>query len=145
MRKFHTILVLIATILVASCSGKPEKTIAKTVFNSNVIEVIDFHSTHRCVTCIEIEANTKYTLETFFADELQSGKITFKVINVDLKENEAIAEAYEAYGTALFLNVVTNGVQNKIDLTDFAFINGSDKEIFSAELKTKLENELIKI
>jgi hypothetical protein len=145
MKKNHSILVLIATILLVACSGKSEKTIAETELKSNVIEVIDFHSTHRCMTCNAIEANTKYTLETFFADELQSGKITFKVINVDLKENESIAQAYEAYGTSLFLNVVINGAANKIDLTEFAFTNGNDKDTFSSELKAKLENELTKM
>jgi hypothetical protein len=40
----------------------------------NHIEVIDFYGTHRCVTCKAIEANTRFTLNTYFADELKNGK-----------------------------------------------------------------------
>lgn len=66
----------------------------------------------------------------------------FKTINVDEKQNYKIAEAYEATGTAIFLNVIVNGKEKHIDLTDFAFLKGMEKEAFVAELKTKLEVEL---
>lgn len=106
------------------------------------IEVLDFHSTHRCMTCNAIEASTKYTLETYFAEEINNGKITFQIINVDDKNNEKIAEKFEAAGTALILNVIKNGKETKIDLTEFAFMKGNDKEAFSKDLKSKLEAEL---
>ncbi|HAW52939.1 MAG TPA: hypothetical protein DCX54_11525 [Flavobacteriales bacterium] len=106
------------------------------------IEVLDFHSTHRCATCIAIESNTRYTLDTFFNKELKEGKITFRIINVDKKENEKIAESYGAYGTALFLNVIRDGKETRIGLTNFAFLKGNDREAFSNELKSKVESEL---
>lgn len=106
------------------------------------IEVIDFHSTNRCMTCNAIEANTKYTLDTFFSDELKDGKITFKIINVDKAENEKIAENFEATGTSLFLNVIKNGKEKHIDLTNFAFANGRNQDEFSKELKVKINEEL---
>ena len=67
---------------------------------------------------------------------------TFQVINVDEKKNEKIAENFEASGTALFLNVIRNGKETQINLTDFAFMNGNDKETFSKELKSKIGTEL---
>lgn len=94
------------------------------------------------MTCNAIEANTRYTLETFFAPELKEDKITFQVINVDKKENEKIAEKFEASGTSLFLNVIKNGKETQINLTDFAFMKGNNQEAFSKELKAKLEREL---
>ncbi|VAW25683.1 hypothetical protein MNBD_BACTEROID04-1728 [hydrothermal vent metagenome] len=136
--------ILVVSIVLFSCSGKTpskkETVIAKKV--ANKIEVIDFYSTHRCVTCKAIEANTKYTLDTYFSSELKNGKITFQTINVDKEENYKIAEEYEATGTALFLNVIVNGKEKHIDLTDFAFIKGMEKEVFSTELKSKLDTEL---
>ncbi|WP_396603321.1 nitrophenyl compound nitroreductase subunit ArsF family protein [Algibacter sp. R77976] len=112
-----------------------DKTISK-------IEVLDFHSTHRCMTCNAIEANTKYTLDTFFSDELKAEKITFQVINVDEEANEKLAEKFEASGTALILNVIKNGKETKIDLTEFAFMEGNDQEIFSKTLKSKIDTQL---
>ncbi|WP_417885083.1 nitrophenyl compound nitroreductase subunit ArsF family protein [Zunongwangia sp.] len=103
---------------------------------------MNFHYTHRCMTCNAIEANTKYTLNTYFAKELKEDKITFHVINVDVKENEKIAEKFEASGTSLILNVIKNGKETQINLTDFAFMNGNDQEAFSKELKAKIDTEL---
>jgi hypothetical protein len=97
------------------------------------------------MTCKAIEANTKYTLETYFADELKSGKITFQVINLDEKENESLGEKFYASGTSLYLNVIKNGDEKQIDLTQFAFMYGKKKDDFSKKLKQKLEKQLAKI
>lgn len=131
----------IVLILVA-CNGRT-KSKAQTVDQQvSKIEVYDFHSTHRCMTCNAIEANTKYTLDNYFPEELKTDKITFQVINVDEKENEKIAEKFEASGTALILNVIKDGKESKIDLTKFAFMNGNDQAEFSKVLKAKLDTEL---
>ena len=106
------------------------------------IEVIDFHSTHRCVTCNAIEMHTRYTLKKYFVDEMKSGKITFQVINVDKEKNYKLAEKFEASGTSLFLNVIANGKETKIDLTKFAFLKGREKDEFMTGLKEKIEKEL---
>ena len=81
-------------------------------------------------------------LDTYFSKELKDDKITFQVVNVDEKENEKIAEKFEASGTSLFLNVIRNGKETQINLTDFAFMNGNDQEAFSKELKSKIDKEL---
>lgn len=106
------------------------------------IEVIDFHSTHRCITCNAIELHTRYTLKKFFSDELKSGKITFQVINIDKEKNYKVAEKFEASGTSLFLNVISNGKERQVNLTDFAFMKGRQKDVFMDELKTTIEKEL---
>jgi len=94
------------------------------------------------MTCKAIEANTKYTLDTYFANELKSGKIVFKIVNVDKKENEQFAEKFEATGTALFLNVIKDGKEKHVDLTNFAFMNGTDQKTFSDELKQTISLQL---
>ena len=138
--KFFTVLAL--GLILISCNG-PDKSKTTSLDKSvSKIEVLDFHTTHRCMTCNAIEANTKYTLETYFAKELNDDRITFQVINVDEEENEKIAEKFEASGTSLFLNVIKNGKETQINLTDFAFMNGNDQEVFSKELKTKIDKEL---
>lgn len=144
MRKTIKFLSVFAiTILLTACNGQPKKdTNASLDVSISKIEVLDFHSTHRCMTCNAIEKNTKYTLDTFFSEELKADKITFQVINVDEKENEKIAEKFEASGTSLILNVIKKGKETQINLTDFAFMNGNDQEVFSKELKDKIDTEL---
>jgi thiol:disulfide interchange protein len=138
--KFLTVLAI--TIVFTSCNGQDKsKTIASNDTASK-IEVIDFYGTHRCVTCKAIEANAKYTVDTYFADEQKKGTVVFKTVNVDKKENEKLAEKFEAAGTALFLNVIKNGKEKHIDLTDFGFSKGRDQDTFSKELKVKIDTEL---
>jgi len=142
MKKVKIFTVLVICLMLSSCNGQDKNKTTSLDKSISKVEVLDFHSTHRCMTCNAIEANTKYTLETYFAPELKEEKITFQVINVDDKENKKIAEKFEAAGTALFLNVIKKGEENQINLTDFAFMNGNDREAFSKELKAKIETEL---
>lgn len=143
MKKY---LILAVTILsLFSCTEKSKKAEKVNENLTNKVEVIDFHSTHRCMTCNAIEANTKYTLETFFSNELADKSVTFQTVNVDLDENSLIAEKFEATGTSLYLNVIVDGKETVTDLTEFAFMNGNDKETFSKELKEKLTVALEKL
>lgn len=138
--KFFSILAI--SLALISCSNKNKQQVTSVDKSISKIEVLDFHSTHRCMTCNAIEANTKYTLNTYFSKELKDNKIIFLVINVDEKENEKIAEKFEASGTALILNVIKNEIETQINLTDFAFMNGNDQDAFSKELKSKIDVEL---
>lgn len=144
--KKHTILLFLGLgLILFSCKEKIQKENSVNEKLTNKIEVIDFYSTHRCMTCNAIEANTKYTLETYFSNELENNKITFQAINVDEELNFKLAEKFEATGTALFLNIIVEGKETSIDLTEFAFMNGTDQKKFSDELKSKIEAELVKV
>jgi len=134
--KFFTVLAI--SLLLTSCNGQNKTNTTSLDKSISKIEVLDFHSTHRCMTCNA----GKYTLNTYFAKELKDAKITFQVINVDKKENEKIAEKFEASGTALILNVIKNGKETQLNLTDFGFMNGNDQVVFSKELKSKIDTEL---
>lgn len=106
-----------------------KKTNAKSSTVSS-IQIIQFHSENRCVTCNLIEKLTKETLQKYPA-------IPFKLINVDDKKNEKIAEQFEASGTALFLYNTKSSA--KKDLTDFAFMNAKSKP---DKFKKGLEKEI---
>ena len=145
MKKQSILVTMFICIVLFSCKDKAQTEISVIKKVVNKVEVIDFHSTHRCMTCNAIEANTKYTLKKFFPEELKNENITFQVINVDEEENYKIAEKFKAMGTALFLNVIIDGKETPIDLTEFAFMNGNDKEVFSNGLKVKIDKELKKL
>jgi hypothetical protein len=138
--KFFTVLVI--GLILASCNSQDKNQATSLDKSISKIEVFDFHSTHRCMTCNAIEANTKYTLNAYFSEELKDDIITFQVINVDEKENEKIAQKFKASGTALILNVIKQGKETQINLTDFAFMDGNDQDTFSKELKAKIDTEL---
>ncbi len=143
MKQF--IILMIISFIISPILGNAQEKDTLTNSSVNRIEVIDFHSTNRCFTCNAIEANTKFTLDTYFASELESGKITFQTINVDDEINQDIAEHFEASGTSLFLNVIISDKETKINLTNFAFMNGRKQKEFSDELKVKIDSELKKL
>ena len=132
-------------ILFAGCSGnaQPQKTV--TANGAARIEVLDFHTTHRCKTCLTIEQLTKNLLAESYADEMKDGIISFHLINADDEANEAIVEKYLAFGTTLIINTVNEGQESHIDLTSFSFMNAGDEAKFKAGLKKHLDASLQKI
>ena len=69
------------------------------------IEVYHFHATRQCYTCKTVGALAEETVNTYFADELKSGKIVFAHVNIDLPENKALVDKYEAKGSSLLIGV----------------------------------------
>ncbi|MCC7332756.1 MAG: hypothetical protein IT232_09125 [Flavobacteriales bacterium] len=123
---FATLMILLFT----ACNSEAQNTKQTSSSNADVkIEVIQFHSEHRCMTCNKIETLTKETLKAY-------PNIPFSLVNVDDKKNEKKAEQFEATGTALFLYNPKTG--KKKDLTDFAFMNAGNQEKFIEGLKKEI-------
>ena len=120
--------------LLSACNSNAQQNKQVAAKKAVAIEVIQFHSEHRCMTCLKIEKLTKATLAKHFTN------VPFKLINADDKANAKIAEQFEATGTALFLYNPTTG--KKKDLTDFAFMKAGDEAKFEAELKKQIEDFL---
>ena len=106
------------------------------------VDVVYFHRTQRCYTCRYAEEWTRYTLETYFADELASGKVTFQSINV---QDEANADIVEKYNNASYLtlciNTVRDGTDHIEEVTDIWLVIGDD-EAFVEVVKNKIEKSL---
>lgn len=128
--------ILVAAILllatVAVFAQKPVK-----------LKIVYFHSERRCPTCISIEDNTKKTLNTYFANQLKDGTITFRILNVEEDKNQKMVEKYEVEGSSLYLTKVSGSKETNTDFTNFAFSysrNQADK--FIAGLKAEIEKNL---
>ncbi|NLO19634.1 MAG: hypothetical protein GX121_07140 [Ignavibacteria bacterium] len=132
-KKLLTLAIISVSLLFFSCNSQEQdkqSQIAKT--EDSAIQLIQFHSEHRCKTCNLIEKLSKEALE-----ELTD--IVFKTIVVDDPKNEKLAEEFEATGTALFIYNPKTG--KKKDLTDFAFMNAKSKpEIFKKGLIDAIHN-----
>jgi len=105
------------------------------------VEVVYFYRPQRCTGCIYAETGTLYTLETYFADELASGKITFATFDVAAEENAAIVEKYEAYTSSLFINTIKDGTDHIEEIKEIWFVLGDD-EAFIEVVKSKIEQSL---
>lgn len=110
---------------------------------TNKLKIVYFHSERRCPTCISIEDNTKKTLNTYFANQLKDGTITFMVLNVEDKKNLQLVEKYKAEGSSLFLTKVRGSKETNTDFTNFAFsYSRNQAEKFIAGLKAEIEKNL---
>jgi hypothetical protein len=121
----------IATIVVLLFTTYTSQAQTKPAVAASTVEVIQFHSENRCMTCNKIETLTKETLKAY-------SNVSFSLVNVDDKKNEKKADEFEAAGTALFLYNSKTG--KKKELTDFAFMNASNKDKFIAGLKKEINS-----
>lgn len=119
-------------VMFFSCNNSNKETASSefAVGDQGAIELIQFHSEHRCMTCNKIETLSREVLKAY-------PDIQFSLVNVDEKANEAKAEDFEAFGTSLFLyNPTTKAKKN---LTEFAFMNAGNETKFFEGLKKEIE------
>ena len=105
------------------------------------VDVVYFHRTQRCYSCTYMEDAARYTVETYFADELASGKVTFQVFNVEEEQNADIVEKYQASYLSLYINTVKDGTDHIELVTDLYTLIGND-EAFVEALKSKIEKSI---
>ncbi len=135
MKSIYLYFSLIMILAISSCQNKAQEMsgqakVSEFKLKQN-IEIIQFHSEHRCQTCLEIEALTKEAI-------LPYKGILFRLINVDDSNNKAISYEFRTAGTSLFIYDPVQG--KKLDLTDFAFMNASDKDKFVRGLQKEIDN-----
>lgn len=62
-----------------------------------------FHVTVRCTTCRNIEEYSREVIQSRFAEPLASGKLEWRLVNVQLPENEHFVDDYKLYTKSLVL------------------------------------------
>jgi len=118
---------------------KPEET-------ANRVDVIYFHAVQRCVTCRCFEQHISSVIDKYYEDALNSGKLTYKVLNVGATENKEIATRYGAVGSQMFINVVIKGVDDIKDIQDIWSWKCTGNPVsFERKVKTVIDQALLKV
>ena len=135
------IVILAGGVLCACSSSKPnpDSTLAPSIDNG--VEVVYFHRTHRCYSCIYAEDGVRYTIDTYFSDELASGEVAFMTIDVQDDANAVTVDKYGAYTSSLYMNEVVNGIDHIEPVTGIWFLIGNDQE-FVDYVKKEIEERL---
>jgi hypothetical protein len=130
--KKNVLTIVLMLLFVAAFAEKPAK-----------LKIIYFHLERRCPTCISIEENTKKTLDTYFAKQMEDGTIVFQVYDAEDSKNQQLVEKYEADGSSLFLTQINDGKETTTNFTNFAFsYSRNEAEKFIAGLKEEIEKNL---
>lgn len=87
------------------------------------------HNSTRCPSCIKIEKFTTAVINAGFADELESGKLVFQVLNTDEKGNEHFTKDYELVTKSVILADMHNGEQTRwVNLEEVWDLLGDEKK-----------------
>ncbi len=136
------ILGLIAIIWVTSTSpSKTENVSAVQKQPAEKIEVVHFHATQQCWSCITAGELALKTIKERFPEEYKNGIIVFKEINGELPENRGIVIKYQAGGSSVFINTTIDGKDNiEEDVVVWRLV--SDEEGFKDYFENKLKKLL---
>ena len=135
-------MLLLTMGLVSACKvPEPDNSSGLPPSIDNGVEVVYFHRAQRCSGCIRMQDMTEYTLNTYFADELESGEIVFIAVNLQDATNADMVQKFGAYTSSLFLNDVEDGADDIEELTDVWFVLW-DEEGFVDTLKDAIKERL---
>lgn len=137
MKKVLLVLALCVGILsVAGCNS--QKKSKEGEGKRDVVEVLYFHGTQRCKSCVIAEQIVQRVLQEQFSGAIEQGKLRYRTI--DIIEDEDIANEYEVVWSSLLLvDYDADGERVIEDLTDVAFLN-ADK--LASELSNRITTML---
>lgn len=68
-----------------------------------------FHGNYRCVSCRTIEAWTNKAIQDNFAADLKTGRLEWRVVNVETAGNEHFMKDYKLFTKSVVLSDMRNG------------------------------------
>ncbi|MDD4940245.1 MAG: nitrophenyl compound nitroreductase subunit ArsF family protein [Candidatus Omnitrophica bacterium] len=101
-----------------------------------------FHGNLRCSTCRTMEQYSKETIEANFKQELSSGKLEFKTVNVEERANEHFARDYQLYTKSLILSLIKDGKEIRSKNLTKIWEYASDKKRFFDYVSEEVNNFL---
>ncbi len=150
---FFAIGLLLLLLILAGCSinksldDNCDGMTCNAVANSNDInieklEIYHFHGTNQCYSCKTVGAYAEETVNTYFADELESGKIIFDHINGDLPENRYLVIKYGVTGSSLWFGTYSEDEKFHAEENVNVWYKIKDKEDYMNYLKEIIEQKL---
>lgn len=108
------------------------------------VEIYHFHGTHQCYSCLTVGKYAEETVNSYFQEEINSGKLVFAHVNAELPENAALAEKYGVTGSSLWIGVYNQTgfyVEQNVNVW-YKIGNESDyKQYLKGVIESKLRGE----
>lgn len=137
---------ILALLAIVSYAGSPKSSDSTTANTpsgqpAEKIEVVHFHGTQQCWSCVHVGEYALKTIKERFPEEYKNGTIVFLDINGELPINKDIVMKYQARTSSLFVNAITAGNDNiHEDATVWRLVSNERQymDYFEAELKKLL-------
>jgi len=130
------------TAFQAAAADKAVQQSAEVKVQPHHLVVTYFHGTFRCPTCHKIENLSAKAIKTHFKDELQSGKLIFRVINVEEPGNEHYMKDYQLYTKSLIVSDVKNGKERRWKNLEKIWVYVRDDQKFDNYVKSEIADWL---
>jgi len=128
----------VSSPVVSSPATSPRNTAAP---QERVI-VYYFHGMMRCATCRSIEAYTRETVESAFAEELRSGRLKMRVVNIDKPVNRHFVGEYELSTRSVVLVRMSGGKEIRWENLARVWELVREKPDFTAYIREKVRSFL---
>jgi hypothetical protein len=103
------------------------------------VDVVYFHRPQRCKKCLCFEERVDYVIKTHFQDEIESGLLTFQILDLGDLANADMARKYSAVGSQLFITTIKNGEESIRDIQEIWGWNcTSDEDSFDQEVRNAI-------
>ena len=141
--KIVLLILLVVTLIFAGCASTPKESVDSHVIQGTVekVEIYHFHGNQQCSSCIAVGKLAEETVNTYFADELKSGKVVFAHVNAQLPENLELAGKYGATGSSLWIGVYDSQGFHPEQNTN-VWYKISDKQDYMTYLKGIIDKRL---
>lgn len=107
------------------------------------VKLLYFHRPQRCTKCLCFERRVSDVVSEYFQDEIDSGQLTFQILNIGDKENYALVQKYGAVGSQLFINTKIDGEEHIRDIQEiWVWDCTSNTDRFDIEVKNIIELSL---
>ncbi|HUT89442.1 MAG TPA: nitrophenyl compound nitroreductase subunit ArsF family protein [Thermoguttaceae bacterium] len=101
-----------------------------------------FHGNTRCPTCRAIESYAHEAVQAGFAEQLESGKLKWQVVNYELPGNEHFATDYEIFAPTVVVVEISDGSQQEWKNLDRVWELVDDKDAFVQYVQSETETML---
>lgn len=118
------------------------KTQSENIQQDSQLIVYYFHGDQRCPTCHKLETYAKEALDAYFANEIASKKIVWKVVNVDKTENSHFVQDYQLVTKSVVLSEVANGKEVGWKNLDQIWQRVGDKESYLQYIRDSITKGL---
>ena len=104
-----------------------------------------FHVNVRCTTCRAIEAYSKEVIHQRFAKEIASGRVEWRLVNIQTPENRHFIQDYQLFTKSLVLVLYKGGQQKEYKVLNDTWELVGDKTAMQGYVEKEVRDHLRKL